>query len=75
VEVEMMQVLKIVKQYIDIDVNCTVAPNQTTINTYIPVYSGDVIVKDDDNTSIIYHDINGTKKVCLVSGSAHIIKQ
>jgi hypothetical protein len=61
---------------IDIDVNCTVAPNQATIDTYIPVYSGDVIVKDDENTSVsIYHDINGTKKICLEYGNAHIIRK
>ena len=61
---------------IDIDTNCTVSPTQTDIDTYIPVYSGDVIVKDDDNTTIsIYHDINNTKKVCLVSGLAHIIRK
>ena len=62
---------------IDIDVNCTVGTQtQTTIDTYIPVYSGDVIVKDDENTSVsIYHDINGTKKICLEYGNAHIIRK
>ncbi len=58
---------------IDIDVNCT---TPATISTYITVNSGDVIVKDDENTTIsIYHDINNTKKVCLVSGLAHIIRK
>ena len=58
---------------IDIDVNCT---TPATISTYITLHSGDAVVKDDDNTTIsIYHDVNGTKKVCLESGSAHIIRQ
>jgi len=58
---------------IPIDVNCT---TPATIATYITVNSGDVIVKEEENTTIsIYHDVNGTKKVCLVSGLAHIIRQ
>jgi hypothetical protein len=58
---------------IDVDVNCT---TPATISTYITVNSGDVIVKKEDNTTIsIYHDVNGTKKVCLESGSAYIIQQ
>ena len=61
---------------IPIDMNCTVSPTQTDIANYITVNSGDVIVKDDDNTTIsIYHDVNNTKKVCLVSGLAHIIRK
>ena len=61
---------------IDVDVNCTTTPNATDISNYITVNSGDVIVKKEDNTTIsIYHDVNGTKKVCLESGSAYIIQQ
>ncbi len=61
---------------IDITIPCQTTPTTTDIANYITVSSGDVIVKDDDNTTIsIYHDINNTKKVCLVSGLAHIIRK
>ena len=61
------------EQKIDIDINCT-TPAQ--VETYINLYSGDTIVKKEDNTSIsTYHDTNGTKKVCLVSGSAYILRK
>ena len=57
---------------IPIDVNCT---TPATIATYIPLQSGDTIIKEDDNTSVnIYHDLDGTKKVCLDSGKAHILR-
>jgi hypothetical protein len=62
---------------IAIDVNCTTNPTSTNIEAYIPLQSGDAIVKDTDGTQIeIYHDINGTKRVCVVAGtgSAHIIR-
>ena len=55
-----------------IDVNCT---TPATINTYLDLYSGDTIVKIDENASIsIYHDINGTKKVCKETGSSYILR-
>jgi len=58
---------------IPIDVNCT---TPATIATYITVNSGDAIVKEEENTTIsIYHDINGTKKICLESGKAYIIRK
>lgn len=57
---------------IPIDVNCT---NPATIATYIPLQSGDVIVEDSNATVKTYHDINGTKKICLVSGTAHIVRK
>jgi len=44
---------------------------------YETLLSGDTIVKDDDNaTVIIYHDVAGTKKICLVNNgsSAHIVR-
>lgn len=61
---------------IPIDINCTTSPNTTDISNYITLNSGDVIVKDNDGAEIsIYHDINGTKKVCLETPSAHIVRQ
>lgn len=61
---------------IDLNVSCVTTPTSTDISNYITVTSGDVIVKDDENTTIsIYHDINNTKKACLVYGQAHIIRQ
>lgn len=57
---------------IAIDVACT---TPATISSYIELKSGDTIVKNSDGTSIeTYHDANGAKKVCLVSGSASIVR-
>ena len=59
---------------VPITVNC-IGASVADIATYTPLQSGDTLVKDDDNTSVkIYHDVNGIKKVCLVSGSAHILR-
>ena len=55
---------------IDVDCNGTVA-----ISSYIELESGDVIVEDNNATIKTYHDTNGTKKICKVSGSAHIIRK
>ena len=61
------------KQKIPINVNCT---TPATINSYISLYSGDVLVKVEDNTTIeTYHNTDGTKKVCLVSGNAYISRK
>lgn len=61
---------------IDITIPCETTPDSNDISSYITLNSGDVIVKDTNDTKIsIYHDVNGTKKVCLTSGSAHIIRQ
>lgn len=54
----------------------TGTPTQADIASYEPLKSGDTLVKDDNNaTVIIYHDSAGEKKVCLLSGSAHIIRK
>jgi hypothetical protein len=61
---------------IPIDVNCTTTPTSAQISNYIPLQSGDNIVKEVTDTEIsIYHDVDGNKKVCLVSGSAYIIRK
>lgn len=64
------------EELIPISIPCEVTPSNTDISNYITLNSGDVIVKDTDTAEIsIYHDINGTKKVCLVTPSAHIIRK
>lgn len=61
---------------IDISIACVVSPTTANINSYVTLNSGDVIVKDTSNAAVsIYHDINGTKKVCLDTPSAHIIRK
>ncbi len=63
---------------IDIDKQCIVDANTTVINDYITMLSGDVLVaKEDENQTVIetYHDTNGTKKICIVSGKAYLIRQ
>lgn len=51
----------------------TGTPSATDIEGYETLLSDDVLVKDEDNTTIaIYNDEDGLKKVCLVNGSAHI---
>jgi len=52
-------------------------PTSSDISNYETLLSGDTLVKEDDNaTVIIYHDAGGVKKVCLVDNgsSAHILR-
>ena len=47
----------------------------TCSNGFTTIDEGDILAKDEDNTVIqIVHDSNNTKKVCVDTGSAHIIK-
>ena len=60
---------------IQIDVDCVVNPDSADIATYITILSGDVIVKENSNSSIsTYHDVNDNKSVCRVTGSSYIIR-
>ena len=60
---------------IPIDVNCISSASATEIETYITTQSGDTIVKDEDNTTVsIVLDANAVKRICLESGSAHIVR-
>ena len=44
--------------------------------TYVILQTNDLLVKDEDNTEVkIIHDSNNIKQVCVVSGSAHIIRK
>lgn len=57
-----------------VGVDCVEPANLANYETLL---SGDTVVKDDANaTVIIYHDVNGVKKICLVDNgsSAHIVR-
>ena len=57
---------------IDINVDCN---STTDISTYITTIAGDTIIQDEANTSVsIFFDVNATKKICLESGKAHILR-
>jgi hypothetical protein len=48
----------------------------TSCETYITIQDNDLLVKDDSNTTVkIVHDSNGTKTICVVTGSAHLIRE
>ena len=64
------------EQKIVIDVNCSTPITTVLINSYISMISGDVLVQAGNNTIVeIYHNTNGTKKVCLAGGSAYLIRR
>ena len=47
----------------------------TSCENYIIINDGDSLVKDTTDTVVkIIHDSNNVKKVCVVSGSAHIVR-
>ncbi len=55
-----------------IDVVCN---DTDTIDGYIPLQSGDVIIKEEENTEItMYHDEDNQKVICINSGSAYIAR-
>jgi len=55
---------------ISIDVVCN---DTDSIDGYITLQTGDIIIKNEENTEItIYHDEDNQKVVCLDSGSASI---
>ena len=60
-----------------VGIDCVTTPTTTDIANYETLLSGDTIVKDDNNAIIsIYHDVNGTKKICLINNgsSAHLLR-
>ena len=61
---------------VDITIPCITTPTATDIANYITLNSGDTIVQTTTTNTVIstYHDTDGVKKVCLVSGSAYILK-
>lgn len=60
---------------IPITMQCVSSPTAADIDAYETLISADTIVKDEDNTTIsTFTALDGEKKVCLVSGSAHIVR-
>ena len=48
----------------------------TMCETYITLQENDLLVKDEAPTEIkIIHDVNGTKQICVLLGSAHILRE
>jgi hypothetical protein len=44
--------------------------------TYEDIVAGDIVVQDDVNTSIkTVFNTDGSKKVCVLTGAAHIVRQ
>ncbi len=48
----------------------------TVCEIYVPIQANDILVKEDDNTTIkIVHDANGSRKVCTLIGAAHLVRE
>ena len=61
---------------IEIDRDCIANHTVEAISTYITLKSGDTIVRDETNTKIeMYQGDDDTKAVCIVNGSAHIVRE
>ncbi|MEA3354288.1 MAG: hypothetical protein U9Q33_10785 [Campylobacterota bacterium] len=57
-------------EVIDCDANVSTIPDG-----YTSMYSGELLINETTDTVITtYHDIDGIKKVCTVSGSAYLIR-
>ena len=64
-----------VKTGIAITVSCILNATASDIDTYQTIQTGDEIIKDDTNTTVnIVVDSLGNQKICLQSGSAHILR-
>lgn len=49
--------------------------DRDAIASYIPLYSGDIVTRDEENTVIkIYHNQDNERVACVVSGQASIIR-
>lgn len=61
---------------IEIDKICKLNTQPSDISNYTAIFSGDVILRDAKDTVIsTYHDIDGKKTVCVVSGKAYILRK
>lgn len=47
----------------------------TTCDTYTTVVTGDSIVRDSSNTTVKIIDADGSRKICVATGSAHIVRK
>ncbi len=64
---------KVEKRNIPISVVCVVNATASDIDTYQEVQKGDIIIKDEDNTTInLVVNSLGEQKICLQRGVAHI---
>ena len=64
------------QEQIAVNVNCITPITQDAIDTYITMLSGDILVEDANDTVVqTYLDTDGTKKICRVSGNAHLIRE
>ncbi len=62
-------------QIIEIKIYCIEETTLEAIETYVTLQKDDIVVNDEKNTQVeIYHDENDNKKVCLINGSAHILR-
>ena len=60
---------------ININVNCTDTSTASDIVNYVTTVAGDSIVQDETNSTIaLFIDAKNTKKICLVNGKAHIVR-
>lgn len=49
--------------------------NITACSAFVQIRTNDLLVKDNDATTVqIQHDINGTRSVCVSTGSAHLVR-
>ena len=56
--------------------NFTTKISVKSCENYIIIKVNDILVKEDDITTIkIVHDANGSKKVCTLIGTAHLIRK
>jgi len=63
------------QQIIAIDSQCSTTEEAESINDYITLFSGDIVQKINENTSVkIYHNENQEKKVCVSVGSAYVLR-
>lgn len=63
------------QETIAITISCVATPSSNDFASYITLNSGDEIVNDSADANVTtYHNVGGEKKVCLNSGSAHIVR-
>lgn len=63
------------EQIIVITIACVASPSSNDFASYITLNAGDEIVNDSADANVTtYHNVGGEKKVCLNSGSAHIVR-